>query len=211
VVKGSSVIWRVALSVVAPGGHLGTGVAGAGMSAVRPAGLDAFGENRTSPPMSAEEAFISLGILVLGFTVLCVMSWRRRRFEAPLRAAARARQAQTFSMSVDAKVSRQGVELPVKGRLQLVVWGDIVEVSHPFPLARFIFGQEYFFLARETTVRLIPGRQDWILIEGHWRGRTTRVWVARRDMTREIWNALIYAGASPGGPLEPSTWTAPTA
>jgi hypothetical protein len=169
-----------------------------------------IGYNRNSPPMSAVEVFILLGILVLGFTVLCVMSWRSRRFEAPLRRAARARPVRTFGMSVDARVSRQGMELPVKGRLDLVVWGDIVEVSHPFVLARFIFGQEYFFLASETTVKIIPGRRNWILIEGHWRGRTTRVWVARRDMTREIWHALIHAGASPGGPSEPVTWAAPT-
>jgi|SRR5580698_6880154 hypothetical protein len=109
--------------------------------------------------------------------------------------AASAREVPTFITSVDAKVSWLGQEVSVKGRLQLVIWGDIVEVSQPLPLARFIIGQEYFFLARGTTATIIPGRQDWILIEGHWRGRLTQVWVSDGGMTRETWNALVSAGA----------------
>jgi hypothetical protein len=161
--------------------------------------------------MSAAVAFTSIGILVLAFTVSCVASQRRRRFQAPLRKASRAGQPWTFNMSVNARESWLGMIVPVNGRLNLFVWGDIVEVSHPLWLAGFLFGQEYFFLARETTVQVIPGRREWILIEGHWQGRTTQVWVAKRGMTREIWNALVYAGASPDGPPVPTTWAAPTA
>jgi hypothetical protein len=160
--------------------------------------------------MSAIGAFTTLGFLVVVFSVVFVMSRRRRRFETPLRIAASAREVPTFITSVAARVSWLGQEVSVKGRLQLVIWGDIVEVSQPLPLARFITGQEYFFLARETTVTIIPGRQDWILIEGHWRGRLTQVWVSDGGMTREIWNALVRAGASPGEPPAPAARANPT-
>jgi hypothetical protein len=42
----------------------------------------------------------------------------------------------------------------------LAVRGDAFQVSHPFPLARFIFGQDYCYRADDTTIEVIPGLQN---------------------------------------------------
>ena len=52
-----------------------------------------------------------------------------------------------------------------RGWLRLTVRGDLFEVSHPFPLARFLNGLDYCYRAEDTTVELVPGSwHDWIEI-----------------------------------------------
>ena len=49
----------------------------------------------------------------------------------------------------------------------MVVRGDAFEVSHPFPLARFLFGQEYAYRASDAAIEVVPGLlRDWIEVRG---------------------------------------------
>jgi hypothetical protein len=156
--------------------------------------------NPGAPPSTAS-LVVTPTVLVLAFAAIAIVAGRRRRREAPLRREMRGRPAENFRASVDAKVSVLGMMLPVNGRLQLIVRGDALEVSHPFPLARVMFGQEYCYLAKETTVEDVSGlRHGWIQIDGRPAGTGVRIQIGRRKMDREIWDALIEAGAQPIGP-----------
>jgi hypothetical protein len=110
-----------------------------------------------------------------------------------LRKEMRARTVMTFEASVDVKDQR--------GPLYLTVRGDLFEVSHPFPLARSLFGQDYCYRAKDTTVELLPGLwRDWIEIGGQPGTGLSPILIGRRKMTRQIWDALVRAGAHPIGP-----------
>lgn len=88
-----------------------------------------------------------------------------------------------------------------RGGLRLTVRGDLFEVSHPFPLARFLVGQDYCYRAEDTTVELVPGLwYDWIEIGGQPGTGLSPMRIGRRKMTRQIWDALVNAGAQPIGP-----------
>jgi hypothetical protein len=53
------------------------------------------------------------------------------------------------------------------GPLYLVVHGDAFQVSHPFPPARLLFGQDYCYRAHDTVVEMVPGVwHEWIEISG---------------------------------------------
>jgi hypothetical protein len=94
--------------------------------------------------------------------------------------------------------------LAVKGPLRLVVRGEAFEVSHSFPPVRFLFGQRYCYRAEDTTIKAVTGlRHDWIDIDGQPAGTAVRTWIRRPGMNRQIWNALIRAGAHPTGPAPP--------
>jgi hypothetical protein len=87
------------------------------------------------------------------------------------------------------------------GWLRLTVLGDLFEVSHPFPLARFLNGLDYCYRAEDTTVELVPGSwHDWIEIGGQPGTGLSAMRIGRRKMTRQIWDALVRAGAKPIGP-----------
>jgi hypothetical protein len=121
--------------------------------------------------------------------------WSRRRREEPLRKEMQAR-AVMGMMTFQARVVTED-----RGGLRLTVRGDLFEVSHPFPLARFLFGQDYCYRADDTTVELIPGLwHDWIEIGGQPGTGLSPMRIGRRKMTRQIWNALVRAGAQPIGP-----------
>ena len=93
-----------------------------------------------------------------------------------------------------------GVDTKEHGMLRLTVRGDLLELSHPFPLARFLFGQDYCYRAEDTTVELVPGwRHDWIEIGGKPGTGLSPMMIGRRKMTRQIWDALVNAGAQPIG------------
>jgi hypothetical protein len=149
--------------------------------------------------------------MVLGFTFLAVVfgasavvAWSRRRREEPLRKEMSARPVVTFRTRVDVKANIVGVMVDARGPLYLIVRGDAFEVSHPFPLARSLFGQEYCYRAEHTTVKVVRGLlYEWIEIEGRAITRAARIWIRRRKLNRQIWDALISAGAHPIG-LSPS-------
>ena len=68
-----------------------------------------------------------------------------------------------FRARVDVKADILGMMLSARGPLDLVVRGDAFEVSHPFPLARFLFGQEYAYRASDAAIEVVPGLpHDWI-------------------------------------------------
>jgi hypothetical protein len=159
-------------------------------------------------PFSAWTVLSTFGTLALAFAAVGGHAWVRRRRDAGLRREVRARPFITFQARVDAKQDFVGMDLPVRGKLDLIVRGDVFEISHPIAPARFIFGQEWYFIARETTVEVYRtlGR-DWILVERRsppamivgTLGRSTRVSIRRRNMNPAIWDALIRAGARPVG------------
>jgi hypothetical protein len=121
--------------------------------------------------------------------------WSRRRREEPLRKEMQARAAMAV-MTFQARVVTED-----RGGLRLTVRGDLFEVSHPFPLARFLFGQDYCYRAEHTTVELVPGLwYDWIEIGGQHGTGLSPMRIGRRKMTRQIWDALVRAGAQPIGP-----------
>jgi hypothetical protein len=121
--------------------------------------------------------------------------WSRRRREEPLRKEMQAR-AVMMVMTFQARVVTED-----RGGLRLTVRGDLFEVSYPFPLARFLFGQDYCYRAEDTTVELVPGLwHDWIEIGGQPGTGLSPMRIGRRKMTRQIWDALVRAGAQPIGP-----------
>ena len=152
------------------------------------------------PHPSPASVISTVSALVLVFGAFAVGTWPRRRLEAPLRDQIRSRPLVTFEARVDVKASILGLMLPARGRLDLTVRGDAFEVSHPFPLARVMFGQVYCYRADQVTVEALPGlRRDWIEINGPARG-AARIQVGRRSQNREIWDTLVAAGAHPLSP-----------
>jgi hypothetical protein len=90
------------------------------------------------------------------------------------------------------------------GPLYLTVRGDAFEVSHPFPLARFLFGQDYCYRAEDTTIEVVPGLwHDWIEVGGQPGARTAHIMIGCRNMNRQIWDALVRSGAHPVGSSPP--------
>jgi hypothetical protein len=78
----------------------------------------------------------------------------------------------------------------------------LVLESHPFRPARFLFGQQYTYRAGDATIEVIPGLlHDWIEIDGQ---STARIWIGRRNLNRQIWDALVRAGAHPIGSPPPA-------
>jgi hypothetical protein len=63
----------------------------------------------------------------------------------------------TFQARVDVRAKGiLGAMLSQRGPLYLIGCGDAFEVSHPFPLARFVFGQDYRYRAEDTTIEVVP-------------------------------------------------------
>ena len=95
--------------------------------------------------------------------------------------------------------------LSARGPLDLAVRGDAFAVSHPFPLARLLFGQEYAYRASDAAIEVVPGLlHDWIEIRGQPGSSAARIWIGRRNLNRQIWDALVGAGAHPIGSPPPS-------
>ena len=137
------------------------------------------------------------------FAVFAVSALPRRRREEPLRKEMHARPV-TFRTRVDVTAAVLGIMAASHGRLQLTVRGDAFEVSHPLALARFLFGQEFCYRAGDTIVRVVSGLlRDCIEIQGQPNTLAARIRISRKNMNRQIWDALITAGAHPIG-LSPS-------
>jgi hypothetical protein len=150
-------------------------------------------------PPSSTSVVLSLTILVVAFAAVAIGSWPRRHREAPLRQQMHARPV-TFRARVDVKANFLGLMLPASGPLNVIVHGDAVRVSHPFPPARFLFGQDYCFRAEDITIKIVQGlSRDWIEVEGQPPGTAARIQIGRRNMNRQIWDALVHAGAHPIG------------
>jgi hypothetical protein len=98
----------------------------------------------------------------------------------------------SFVAPVQVRAVGFGAQLAQRGTFGLVMRGELFEILHPFALARLIFGQEYYFRACDTTIQLCG---EWILIEDRSPMRVPPVWVKNETMTRQIWDALVLAGA----------------
>jgi hypothetical protein len=167
------------------------------------AGPRAWLAGNPGPPPSPTSVVLTLTIVAVAFAALAVAAWRRRRYRAPMRQQIRARPV-TFRAPVDVKANALGIMVSEHGPLDLIMHGDAIEVSHPFPFARFLFGQEYCYRAEDTTVKVVPGlRHDWIEIDGQPAATAARIQIRQRNMNRQIWDALVRAGAHPIGPPPP--------
>jgi len=155
----------------------------------------------TWPAPSPLIVVLLLIFLALTFTARAVASWPRRQREGPLRKEIQARPVVTFQARGDVRAKDfLGTVLSQRGPLYLIVCGDAFEVSHPLPLARFMFGQDYCYRGEDTTVQVVPGpRHDWIEVSGQPIGSAAQIWIGRRNMNRQIWDTLVRAGAHPIG------------
>jgi hypothetical protein len=117
---------------------------------------------------------------------------------------------------VDVKANILGIMLPTSGPFNLIVHGDAIRVSNPFSPARLLLGYEYCYRAEDTTIKVVAGlSHDWIEIEGQPTGTAARIQIGRRNTNRQIWDALVHAGAQPigagpAGPGGPTTMAATT-
>jgi hypothetical protein len=158
--------------------------------------------NPGPPPSPAFVAFV-LAVLAVAFGASAVIALTRRRREGPLRKEMRARPV-TFRSGVDVQAYLFGTLTTQHGPLYLNVHGDAFEVLHVFPLAWFLFGQDYCYRARDTTVEMVPGvRHDWIEISGQQPGSAARILIGRKKMNRQLWDVLVSAGAHPIGSPPP--------
>ena len=155
------------------------------------------------PPPSRATVISILTLFVVVFGAFALGTLPRRRHEAPLRKELRAAPAVTFRAQVHVKTNFLGTMLAARGTLDLVVSGDVFRVGHGFPLGRWMFGQDYSYRAPEVTIEMLPGlRHDWIEIGGP-PSAGARIQIGSRDRNRQIWNALLWAGARPIGPPPP--------
>lgn len=129
--------------------------------------------------------------VVLGAISACVQPRRHR--EAPLRREMRARPV-TFRTQVEVRQNALGPWQSGGGPCELTVHGDMFKVSNVFPLAWFLFGQQWCYRADDTTMEaVLDRRHDWIEIVARHRPDGPRIRLARKRMNREIWDALVQA------------------
>ena len=95
-----------------------------------------------------------------------LIAWIRPPWEARLRKEMRARPL-TFRAGVVVKAGAVDPMQSIGGQLNLSVYGDAFEVSHPLPLLGFLNGVYYCYRAQNTTVEMVHGvRHDGIEICG---------------------------------------------
>jgi hypothetical protein len=173
-------------------------------AALAPATAQALLAGNPGPPPSPVSVVLVITVLALVFTAFAAVAWSRRRREEPLRKEIRARPVVTFQARVDVKQNVLGMMASARGPLYLTVRGDAFGVAHPFPLARFLFGQDYSYRAADTAIKVVPGVwHDWIEIGGRPGTEAARIMIGRRNTNRQIWDALVYSGARPAGPPPP--------
>jgi hypothetical protein len=144
---------------------------------------------------------LTVALLALVFTAFAVVAASKRRSMEPVKQEMQPRPVMASWSRVDVKANILGVMLDANGRFHLTVRDGGFEVRHPFVLARFLFGQDYCYRAADTTIRVVPGfLGDWIEIEGQPAGR---IRIRQKNMNRQIWDALIRAGARPIGSSPP--------
>jgi hypothetical protein len=126
----------------------------------------------------------------------------RRRQVSQVRREARMRPVRLLAtVRAQVETSLFG-ELAIRGPVTLIVRDGFVEISHPFPVARFLFGQEYYLRLDGMTIEASRGAWGggWITMEGDCAGRTRCISIANREKLWAIWNALADGGATPIGP-----------
>ena len=115
-------------------------------------------------PTSPVAPLIWTGILALAIVAFAAGTWPRRHREAPLRREMRTRQEVTYRVNVSVK---NLIGMRMRGPLSLIVREDAFEVTHAFPPARFLFGQEYAYRAEHTTIQAVPEvLRRWIEVHG---------------------------------------------
>jgi hypothetical protein len=155
------------------------------------------------PAPSPASVVLLLTVLALALAASVLVAWSRRHREGPLLKEIQAWPV-TFRARVDVNANVLGTMTSQHGPLYLTVRGDAFEVSHPLPLARLLFGQDYCYRADDTTIEVIPGLlHDWIEISGQPDSSAARIRIGRRNMNRQIWDALVRAGAHPIGSSPP--------
>ena len=158
------------------------------------------------PPPPPASVWFGVVVLALVFGSFAFVAWSRRRGEKPLRKEIRARPV-TLRVRVEVLAAPFGKTMLAQGGpLFLDMHGDAFQVSHPFPLAWFPFGQDYCYRAQDTTVEMVRDRyhSDWIEINGQPAGSAARIQIRRRKMNRQLWDVLVSAGAHPiGSPPAP--------
>lgn len=93
--------------------------------------------------------------------------------------------------------SRRRREVPIR---QEVAAAPITGYLPPVQV-RLLFGQDYCFRARDTTIQM---QGEWILIEDRSPMQVLPLLIRNTKMTRLIWDALVLAGAHPATPPPPS-------
>jgi hypothetical protein len=151
------------------------------------------------PPPSPAVWVLVPTVLVLAIGAGALIAWSRRRRAEPLLKEMQS-QPVAFRSAVDVKASTFGAMTSQRGPLYLVVYADAFRVSHPFALARLLFGQDYWYRAQDTAVEMVPGvLHDWIEISGQPTDSAARIWIGRRKTNRQLWDVLVGAGARPVG------------
>jgi hypothetical protein len=158
-------------------------------------------------------------VVVAGLSLVYGRIWLERRRDAPLRREIRARDI-TFRVALEhVTVIRPGLLQPggdfgvaIQGPVDLVIRGDAFEISSAVPLCRVVMGLEYYFRASETSVELnwpIPriygiDTKPRLVMRGRHEGKKIQLRIEQKNL-QEIWNAVMAAGAVPGG-----AWITPT-
>jgi hypothetical protein len=156
--------------------------------------------------MTAPAAFaiVVFAVIVLSVVHSVRSASPRLHQEEPLRTEMQARPL-TFRSWVNVKEGAVDPMISQRGPLYLEVRGDAFEVSHSLPAFRSLNGQDYCYLAQDTTVEMVRGvLHDWIEICGLPGSGAARIRIGRRKMNRQLWDALVSAGAQPiGSPPAP--------
>jgi hypothetical protein len=91
--------------------------------------------------------------------------------------------------------------------MALIVRTDTFEVTATTQLFQIIFGMEYYFRARDTTIEVgeLPsfsfvGKKNWIIVRSQQGDRRTELAIASKNYLYDAWVALNRAGAVPLGP-----------
>jgi hypothetical protein len=135
---------------------------------------------------------VGVAIVVAGLTI----AFAKRRRDAPLRREVREVSPVTFAADVAVRVRTVFGDVPLRGEMTLLAKGGFIEVSNPFPPARVLLGQEFYF--RANVVQLESGLNAWgrasITIDGHSSGKQVILTITERKRIRAIWDALAAAG-----------------
>jgi hypothetical protein len=150
-----------------------------------------------------------LGIVVIGFVIIGVRTWRRNHGAVLLRRETGAQEV-TFQLRLDHAKAMGSGWTDLKGEMALIVRTDTFEVSATVPLFRAIFPMDYYFRARDTTIEVgeLPAfiqKMNWIVVRGQQGGMKVEVAFASRNHLYDAWVALVRAGAVPIGPPPPIT------
>lgn len=151
-------------------------------------------------------------VVAVGVAVSFGRIWLRRHKDAPLRREVRAQDV-IFRTELEYVKMTPNREwwTGTSSWMELVVRVDAFEVSCPLRPVRVVLGLEYYFKARETTIRVTKApsgilKRDWIVVTGQRLGQEIQLAIAQstyRGGIPDAWNALVRAGSVPVGPPPP--------